>query len=140
MKGGERLVYHLSHLLLGGLFLYAGALKAMDVEAFAGAIAAYRLLPATGNLLLAAILPYVEILAGLLLLTGSRVRASALLLGSLSLVFMVVLATVIARGLQIDCGCFGAADSTPPAAALWRNAGILLLAALTFILRGRQPH
>lgn len=136
MRGG-RIFYHLCHLLLGALFLYAGALKAMDVESFAGTVAAYRLLPYAGNVLVAATLPYVEMLAGILLLTGSRVRASALLLGLLTLFFMFILATVIARGLEIDCGCFGPAANSSPVAALWRDAGIVLLAAVTFVLRGR---
>lgn len=137
MKRAERIVYHLARLLLGALFLYAGAVKAMDVEAFAGAVAAYRLLPYAGNLLVAVVLPYIEIVAGILLLVNARVRASALLTGVLTAAFMAAIASALARGLEIDCGCFRPDGRTSPLAALWRDAGILLLAILTFALRGR---
>ncbi|MFA7537043.1 MAG: MauE/DoxX family redox-associated membrane protein [Desulfuromonadales bacterium] len=133
----KRILYHGCRLFLGGLFLYAGILKANDVAAFAGNIAGYRILPYAWNYLLAAILPYVEVLAGGLLLTNNRVRASAFLLGALTLLFMAVLMSAIYRGLEIDCGCFHPADRTTPLAALGRDAGILLLAILTYRLRGK---
>lgn len=134
-----RLVYHLCRLALGGLFLYAGILKAMDVTAFAGTVAAYRILPYTGNYLLAAILPYIEIVAGVLLVANRRVRPAALLLGGLNACFMLALGTVLLRGLEVDCGCFGAAGKTSPQEALVRDAGLLLLAAVVYFLRGRAP-
>ncbi len=138
MSAPLRWIYHGARLVLGALFLYAGALKAADVAAFSQAVAAYRLLPAAGNVLVAAMLPYVEILAGALLLLNTRVRPAALLLGTLTSVFIAVLLTVVVRGIEIDCGCFGRADATSPEVALVRNAGLLLLAAAVYILRGRQ--
>jgi uncharacterized membrane protein YphA (DoxX/SURF4 family) len=132
-------VYHLCRLALGALFVYAGAVKADDLTAFAGSIAAYEILPYFGNYLVAATLPYIEVLAGLLLLANRRVRPAALLLAGLTLVFMAVLLSVIARGLEIDCGCFGADGRTTPAMALLRDAGILVLAHFTFHLRAPRP-
>lgn len=131
-----RLVYHLCRLLLGGVFVYAGLSKSQDVVGFAGDIAAYRILPYQWNYLAAATLPYVECLAGLLLLINRRVRPAALLLALLTLGFIVILASVIYRGLEIDCGCFGT-TSTTPHQALWRDIGLLLLAHVTFHLRNR---
>jgi len=127
--------YHLCRLILGGLFLYAGLAKAGNVTAFARDIANYRVLPFIGNYLAAAILPYVEFLAGLLLVAGRRVRPAALVAGGLTAVFMLALASVVLRGLDIDCGCFGGGHVTA-AAALRRDAGILLLAIATYRLRG----
>jgi uncharacterized membrane protein YphA (DoxX/SURF4 family) len=130
-----RIACHCSRLLLGGIFLYAGAGKALDVQAFAGQVAAYRLLPEAGSVVVAVTLPYVEIVAGALLLLRTRVRAAALLLLALTIVFAAVLVSAIARGLDLDCGCFGA-GRTSPIAALGRDAGILLLAAVTLALGG----
>lgn len=131
-----RLVYHLCRLLLGGLFLFAGLSKSRDVVGFAADIAAYQVLPYQWNYLAAATLPYIECLAGLLLLINRRVRPASLLLAVLTLVFIAVLASVIYRGLEIDCGCFGT-TSTTPYQALWRDLGLLLLAHVTFHLRNR---
>ena len=57
-------------IVLGGVFLYAGGLKIADPAAFAGSVAAYKLLPTFGNYLVAATLPWVEVLCGLLLVIG----------------------------------------------------------------------
>jgi len=129
--------YHLCRLLLGGVFLYAGLLKSADVQGFARDIAGYQLLPYQWNYLAAATLPYVEVICGVLLLVNRRVRPAALLLGGLLLVFMAALASVLARGLQIDCGCFSPEHPSTPLAALWRDAGLLVLAHFTFHLRNR---
>jgi uncharacterized membrane protein YphA (DoxX/SURF4 family) len=132
-----RVAYHLSRLVLGGLFLYAGLVKAGDVTAFARDVANYRILPYSWNYLVAATLPYIEFLAGLLLVVNRRVRPAALVTGGLTVVFMAFLASVVARGLDIDCGCFRSGGHTSAAQALWRDAGILLLSIVTYRLRGR---
>lgn len=132
-----RCAYHLGRLVLGGLFLYAGLVKAGDVTAFARDVANYQLLPYSWNFLVAATLPYVEFLAGLLLTANRRVRPAALVTGGLTAVFMLVLASVVARGLDIDCGCFRSSGHTTAAQALWRDAGLLLLSIVTYRLRGR---
>ena len=132
MKRSGRLTYHLCRLLLGGVFIWAGAVKALDVPAFAGQIAAYRLLPYAWNYAVAATLPYVELLAGTLLLLNLRVRPAALLLILLNGLFIVVLASVVARGLEIDCGCFGPDAGTTPLQALGRDLLLLALAVAVF--------
>lgn len=135
---------YLPHLLLscrlalGAIFVYAGLLKALDVTSFAGSIVNYQLLPELLNYLAAATLPYIEMLAGSLLLIRRHVRGAALLLGGLTGVFMIALASVLIRGLDIDCGCFGVAAPTSAVTALWRNAGLLLLAAGAFVDGGRR--
>jgi putative oxidoreductase len=135
-----RVVYHLSRLILAGVFIYAGAIKAQDPVAFAGQVANYQLLPYAWNYLVAATLPYLELLCGVLLLLNRRVRPALLVLFVLNLVFMLALGSLIARGLDIDCGCFkpGAATHTSPLAALLRDAGLMLLLFLSWRLRSRQ--
>ncbi|MEJ2200645.1 MAG: MauE/DoxX family redox-associated membrane protein [Desulfuromonadaceae bacterium] len=132
-------LYHFCRLLLGGLFLYAGVVKANDVSAFARDVANYQLLPYAWNYLVAATFPYVEAIAGLLLILNFRVRPAALLLAVMTLVFMLALGTVVVRGMNIDCGCFNPGQGhTSAALALLRDVGILLLALLTLRLRGRM--
>lgn len=137
MSRFARIAYHLSRLALGGMFLYAGLVKAGDVTAFARDVANYKILPYSWNFLAAATLPYVECLAGLLLLVNRRVRPAALVLGGLTAVFMLALASVVARGMEIDCGCFRPGSRTTAIQALWRDAGILLLSVVAYRLRGR---
>ena len=128
MRRSGRGSYHLCRLLLGGVFLWAGAVKAFDVPAFAGQVAAYQLLPYAWNYLVAGALPYVELLAGALLLCNLRVKPAALLTALLNGLFIAVLLSVLARGLNIDCGCFGPDAGTTPLQALGRDAVLLALA------------
>lgn len=132
MKRTGRISYHLCRLLLGGVFLWAGAVKAFDVTAFAGQVAAYRLLPYAWNYAVASALPYVELLAGALLLCNLRVKPAALLAALLNGLFIVVLVSVLARGLDIDCGCFGPDAGTTPLQALGRDVVLLALAVAVY--------
>ena len=134
------IVYHLSRLILAGVFIYAGAGKAQDPVTFAGQVANYQLLPYAWNYLIAATLPYLELLCGVLLLLNRRVRPALVVLFVLNLVFMLALGSLIARGLNIDCGCFkpDAASHTSPPVALVRDAGLMLLLLLSWRLRFRQ--
>ncbi len=130
-------VYHASRLGLAAVFIYAGVVKADDVVAFAGQIANYQILPYAWNYLIASILPYLELLCGILLLLNMRVRPALLILFILNLVFILALSSVIIRGFDIDCGCFKP-DSTDPTSsltALWRDGGLLVLMVVTWILR-----
>jgi len=91
---------------LGLVFIYAGILKIRDPIAFAGSVAAYKLLPYFLNYLVAATIPWVELICGTLLIIGYRVRASAGIVAAMNILFIVLLTSTIVRGLDIDCGCF----------------------------------
>lgn len=140
MSAWQKVVFHLARLFLAGVFIYAGWVKMRDLTAFAGHIAAYQILPYAGNYLVAATLPYIEFLAGVLLLLNRRIRPALVVLGGLLLVFMAALASVLVRGLEIDCGCFdpGGGQDVSAETALWRDAGLLVLVGLTWWLRSRQ--
>jgi uncharacterized membrane protein YphA (DoxX/SURF4 family) len=137
MKRTGRVSYHLCRLLLGGVFAWAGAVKALDVPAFAGQVAAYQLLPYAWNYAVAATLPYVELLTGALLLVNVRGRAAALLTVLLNAVFIAALLSLLARGLEIDCGCFGPDAGTTPLQALGRDLLLLALGIVVFRQHGR---
>jgi len=133
-------IYHGCRLILAAVFIYAGAIKAHDVVGFAGQIAHYQLLPYAWNYLVAAILPYLELLCGILLLLNRRVRPAVLALFILNLIFIVALGSALARGLDIDCGCFrpDATNPTGPGLALLRDLGLLALLLVTWALRCLQ--
>ena len=133
----KRFLFHLARLVLALVFVYAGFVKMQDVTAFAGHVAAYQILPYALNYLVAATLPYVEFLAGILLLLNARVRPALLVVGSMTLVFMVALSSVLLRGLEIDCGCFdtGGGQDVSAGVALLRDIGLMLLVALAWWLR-----
>ena len=137
MKRSGRLSYHVCRLLLGGVFVWAGTVKALDVPAFAGQVAAYQLLPYAWNYAVAATLPYVELLSGALLLFDLRTKSAALLVVLLNALFIVVLLSVVARGLAIDCGCFGPDSGTTPLQALGRDGVLLALAACVYRFHDR---
>jgi hypothetical protein len=138
----KKAIYHLCRLSLAGVFLYAGFLKGRDPVAFAGQVAAYQILPYAFNYLVAAMLPYVELLCGALLLLNRRVRPALLVLFGLNSVFMLALFSLVLRGLDIDCGCFhpGGEEGagTSPQMALLRDAGLMLMIILSWVFRQKM--
>lgn len=96
-------------LVLGGVFLYAGAVKVGRPLTAARAVQAYEIPGLTGEFgaLLGQALPWIEIVLGLLLVLGLFTRTVSALATLLMLAFVVGIAAAWARGLTIDCGCFG---------------------------------
>ena len=106
----ERAIIHffrLSRWLAGGAFVVAGILKVADPAKFALDIGHYRLAPHRLVNLVAVLLPWIEVVTGSFVLAGVWLRASALLLASLTALFFLVIVSALARGLNIECGCFG---------------------------------
>jgi putative oxidoreductase len=95
-----------ARLLIGGLFVYASLHKIVDPAAFAQAIRNYQMIPPEWTNFAALILPWIELIAGGLLVLGILTRPSALIITSLMAVFLVALFYAYATGLDIDCGCF----------------------------------
>lgn len=130
-------------IALGTVFVYAGLLKAGDLVAFAGNIAAYQILPYWANYFVAAILPWLEICCGLLLIVGRKVRAASALVILLNVVFIIALSAALIRGLDIDCGCFkqDGGSKTTALQALLRDL-VLLAAGIIIYVKGipeKQP-
>ncbi|MBW8765375.1 MAG: DoxX family membrane protein [Geodermatophilales bacterium] len=133
-----------ARLLVGGVFVVAGALKLPDPAAAVRAVRAYRLLPEALVAPVAFGLPAVEIAVGLALLAGVFVRTAAIASAVLLAVFIAAVGSAWARGLQIDCGCFGnggqvAAGQTAYPAEILRDIA-LLLAALSGPPRRPRGH
>lgn len=98
-------------VVLGALFLYAGAIKIVDPAAFALAVYNYHILPAWLVNVTAIILPWVEVVAGILLVLGLWIPGGALIVSAMLLVFTTALGFNLSRGLDIACGCFSTAPT-----------------------------
>jgi putative oxidoreductase len=103
----NRRVLFLFRLIVGGVFIWAGLLKIFDPLGFAQSIANYRAFPGAMSFFLGLVLPWLELLCGVLLIFGFMRRASALILSGLLSAFLILIVVTILRGIDIDCGCFG---------------------------------
>ncbi len=120
-------------LVVGGVFLYAGISKISDPDAMTRAVRAYRILPEGLVHLFAYGLPFVEVAAAVLLLAGIATRVAAVVTGGMLVMFIVAIASVWARGIQIDCGCFGGGGAAHVSGVTYfteilRDVGLLALA------------
>jgi putative oxidoreductase len=119
-----------SRLVLGGVFLVAGATKIPDPGGLAASIRSYELsLPEWFVSFSAHALPYLEVMLGLYLLAGLFQKVSAWATTGFTFLFLLALLQGALRGLEIDCGCFG--SSAGETNSLWlaaaRDVGLLLL-------------
>jgi putative oxidoreductase len=120
-----------ARIVLGALFVFAGVTKAYDPAEFAIEIQRYNLIPWFPGALASVYLPWLEILAGSLLILKWFERGALLLITILLLVFTIALASATFRGLGIDCGCFGKAfAATGTILPLMRNILLLAFAGL----------
>jgi uncharacterized membrane protein YphA (DoxX/SURF4 family) len=94
-------------LILGGVLLVAGALKVTDPYSSATSVRAYQILPVDLANLLGFILPFAEVAIGIFLIVGIWVRLNALAGGALMIMFIIAIGQAWARGISLDCGCFG---------------------------------
>jgi len=122
-------------------WLVSGSLKVVDPAQTRLAVRAYEILPPGAVAPVATLLPLAELVLGTLLLVGAFIQWVALASGVLLGVFMIGLAQAWARGLAIDCGCFGgggpvAGGSTRYPQELARDVGLLAL-ALWLLVRPR---
>jgi len=124
----------LLRIVVGGAFVLAGALKIADPAQFALDVTNYRLLPSALINLVAIILPWIEMVTGLFVLAGVWLRASALILASLTVMFLFVILSALARGLNIECGCFGTIGGRHVGLVnLTIDITLLIFAALLFV-------
>lgn len=94
-------------VILAVVFISAAVEKMTGPSEFALAIENYHIVPPVFTNTIAVILPWIEFWCGLTLLAGLWQRGSAAIIAVLLLVFVAALVSVLLRGLEIDCGCFG---------------------------------
>ena len=128
------LVQLIARLLLAGVFILAGLPKLQDPVAFAASIEGYRVISGGLTMWAAVILPWLELIIGIGLLTPWLRRASACMIIYLLSLFITLHASAWARGLDIECGCFGESAGDPGYQWLiLRNLALLLITI--FIMR-----
>ncbi|MCB0280974.1 MAG: DoxX family membrane protein [Calditrichae bacterium] len=86
-------------------FIYAAHSKIINAAQFSAAIRAYDILPPSLSALPAIFMPWIELFAAIFLMIGLYTRSAAGILFSLMLVFTIMVAVALFRGLEIDCGC-----------------------------------
>ena len=104
---GQGWISLVGRVVLGVVWIIAGWSKISDLAASGRAVNAYRLLPYDAATFLGAVLPFVEIALGALLILGLATRLAAIVSTVVLVAFIVGIASAWARGLRIDCGCFG---------------------------------
>lgn len=103
-----KVIFFAIRLLVGGVFIYAGALKAWETQDFARDIQHYSIVPwSDAILLLAVYLPWVELFAGLAVIFRRLYLGGLVAIAFMMLTFTGALTSAWARGLDISCGCFG---------------------------------
>ena len=108
-------VHLVLRLLLGAVFVYASLDKIWDPAAFAKIVYQWQVVGPVASNLVAVTLPWVELLAGLLLIVGVWKRESALVVALMLVVFIVAAGTVMARGIDVEnCGCVSVAKASAP--------------------------
>lgn len=106
-------------LLIGGLFIYASVYKIFDPLGFAASIRNYGILPVEWSNVVALTLPWVEMIVGVFLIIGVQTKSSALLTTGMLGIFLGAIVYAFSIGLDIDCGCFSSATSSPGRVGLY---------------------
>jgi len=120
--------------VLGAVFLYAAYTKLREPwTLFAVSIDAYGILPEWAVLFVARTLPWFELALGLVLVAGLWLRYASIAAVSLLSLFFVMMAVAYAKGLAIDCGCFGPGEALS-AKTLMRDGTLVAMAAALAVL------
>jgi uncharacterized membrane protein YphA (DoxX/SURF4 family) len=156
----RRAIIWIGRLVLGGIFLYAGYSKvflpnnnlwplfvlkfslSMNISNFAIQVEAFKLLPPWGVQFVAHTLPFAEIVLGLLVLIGWRLRIWASFLTLIMLGFFVVVTRAYLLHMNINCGCFATPEPIGPRKILEDAALSALALLMTYLafVESRQPH
>jgi len=128
-----------SRVVVGGVFVYAGAMKLCDVGTFRELLSRYGMLPEFALGFVAVTLPAFECVVGTLLVFSRWVRISAAAISAMLVVFVVALAQAGVRGLDVSCGCFG--GSSFASGGVWEAVVrdiVLLVPSMCLVVRGRS--
>ena len=132
------LVWHFVAIIVGGLFVYAGILKALDPVRFAGDIENFHIIPWPIGVRLAFYLPWLEILCGIGLFVRQLRTGALAILTALTTIFIVASIAAKARGIDVTCGCFGAVSKGMPF-SVHLALDFAILAALVWLWRTQRP-
>jgi len=127
-----------ARIVLGLVFLFASLYKLADPESFARATANYRLLPSGLVNLFAVVVPWLELVCGLMLLLGQWVRTGSFVITSLLALFVAAVAVSMMRGLDIHCGCFSPGSGRQVGLRLLAEDAVYLVVSVFLVFRARD--
>lgn len=156
----RRAVIWIGRLVLGGIFVYAGISKiffpnthlwpmfvlrfsiSTNLTTFAQQVESYKLLSPAGVDFVAHVLPFTEILLGLLLLIGWGLRIWASLVTLLTLGFLTMVTRAYLLHMDINCGCFATPEPLTLKTVIRDSvfAALAVLMTIFAFLEARQPH
>ena len=126
----------LIRILLGLTFIYASIDKIVHPQAFAQVISNYQIIPVMMAFWMAQWLPWMELAAGLSLISGWRKTGGATIIALLLLAFSIALGMTLYRGIDIQCGCFSTGSTNDPGMIIDLLRDVVLLAlAGTLVIR-----
>jgi putative oxidoreductase len=132
-------LYRLFSFVWGAVFVYSGILKLRDPGMFLIDIRGFDMLPDPFAAWLALLLPWVEIICGLAVISGFFRSGGLLVLNLSLLMFFAAISYAQYRGLDIKCGCFGASEGTSNYLELYaRDAVLLLIGVALLIAAGKE--
>jgi uncharacterized membrane protein YphA (DoxX/SURF4 family) len=127
-----KILHWLFRLILAGVFIYSGYVKVQEPLQFAVAISGYKMVPENLIFPMARFLPWAEIVLGLAILIGWKIRYFSAATAALLLFFIAVLAITISRGIEANCGCFGLDERISPLTILRDSLFLIPAVYLTF--------
>jgi putative oxidoreductase len=119
-------------IMLGLGFIYASVEKILFPMSFADSVSSYQVVPRPLLNIVAIIFPWCELVAGLFLLNGFKTRSCNIIILLMLCLFNVLIISVLARGLQVDCGCFSSGSDPIGIFKLLQDCGYLLLSLAIF--------
>ena len=128
-----------ARMVLGAVFVYAAYVKLRDPwQLFAMSINSYEVLPLAMAETAAHVIPWVELALGVMVISGIWLRITGTILSLVLLTFFTLMVRAYAKGMQINCGCFG-----PGEAISWKTllrdgsmaAAAIAMTCLAFLQR-----
>jgi putative oxidoreductase len=119
--------------ILGLTFIYASFHKIIAPAEFAKIVYGYDLFPAAFINLIAIIIPFLELIAGLALIIGAYPRSAGIIINALLMAYIIVLSINLIRGHEFDCGCF-----TPGQSGYSSSSEVTLVRDIIYFIMGLQ--
>jgi len=119
-------------LIIGAVFIYSAVPHVFNSMGLASSIYNYRLFPAPIIGLSAAFIPWISLLAGLAFILGVKVRAASFIISGLLVIFVSLAVISIARGIDIDCGCFSGIERRTNWLTIFEDMVMLICALYIF--------
>ncbi|MGJ8725214.1 MAG: DoxX family protein [Roseibacillus sp.] len=142
MPSGKILALQLLRIALGLFFLIVGIIKLRDLNAFTEDIFNYQILFPPYDGYAAYFVAWLEVIAGLAVIIGRwALRGSLLLIAGMLLTFITALSIAAAKGLNINCGCFGSSDEpTNFPLHIGMNLALFVLTGILFWKANRRSQ